>query len=619
MSDDNAALLAQIAALSGAIESHRHAPSRSSFASSSSYAGRGSSRGRGASRGRSATAHKNRSLILHSSTPDHTSSVTSTSSLVTTPIGLSATAPAPAPASASAPASTSSFATTPAPVPVRSLASTSNSTAWHAPSYVPRGRATPRGVTSRGRGRGASSSAAATAVAPQPRQADVRRGAKMGEVIIDGVTFTFDSTGTKLVKSAGRSDVSNQATHAHLSASTSQAQPSASTSSDGSMLESDQSTPMRASVDGQGFVRTKGGNLISAEYAELKKQKREAKAAKKQGKVRRRLLARMERLGQEVASREQHRKRPAGEDPQGSKALKSEPRGLCTYYTKTGQCKRGLSCSFAHDSNKRALCPRALRPGGCKLPTGTCLLSHTPSEHRSPHCVHYLRSRTCRNGESCPYTHTQQISGPDAPICQDFSSLGWCERGIQCAERHTWECPAFAKHGKCETKGCRLWHVIRAPIVEGEARVVNALDEFGEKRGSRDDDDIFFRDDAAALDPPAEGADNARKRRARVDAHELEQEEQEARGLSFRPAKRRARDFTAQKDFIGFDEDEEEEEEESEVDSASDSESEQEEDEEEEDDSRDADEHKDEKRDARDDEDEDDAEVSRLLENEFAY
>jgi len=40
--------------------------------------------------------------------------------------------------------------------------------------------------------------------------------------------------------------------------------------------------------------------------------------------------------------------------------------------------------------------------------------------------------------------------------------LGYCEKGLDCAQQHVRECPDFAEKGTCSTKGCKLPHVIRA-------------------------------------------------------------------------------------------------------------------------------------------------------------
>lgn len=40
--------------------------------------------------------------------------------------------------------------------------------------------------------------------------------------------------------------------------------------------------------------------------------------------------------------------------------------------------------------------------------------------------------------------------------------LGYCEKGLDCEQSHVRECPDFAEKGVCNTKGCKLPHVIRA-------------------------------------------------------------------------------------------------------------------------------------------------------------
>lgn len=84
----------------------------------------------------------------------------------------------------------------------------------------------------------------------------------MGEVIIDGVVFAFDETGTKLVKK-----ISNGSVRDTNSAVTTSAK-------DASSIESSKA-PLRTSVNGQSFIRTKRGNLISAELLEKRKTQKE--------------------------------------------------------------------------------------------------------------------------------------------------------------------------------------------------------------------------------------------------------------------------------------------------------------------------------------------------------
>lgn len=105
----------------------------------------------------------------------------------------------------------------------------------------------------------------------------------MGEVIIDGVVFVFDETGTKLVKKPSQPSETDTLSEDHPSTSTAAASPS--------------KAPLRTSVNGQAFVRTKGGNLISAELAEKRKAHKESQAK----------LKKMERLGQQIGHNERVR------------------------------------------------------------------------------------------------------------------------------------------------------------------------------------------------------------------------------------------------------------------------------------------------------------------------
>lgn len=104
-----------------------------------------------------------------------------------------------------------------------------------------------------------------------------------------------------------------------------------------------------------------------------------------------------------------------------------------------------------------AICKDFLQTGKCRS-GDSCDLSHEPSPHRSPVCVHFLRGR-CSNPE-CRYTHVRVT--PGAPVCRDFAVLGYCERGEECTDRHVYECPDYANTGVCKKKKCTLPHVDRA-------------------------------------------------------------------------------------------------------------------------------------------------------------
>ncbi|KAK9453010.1 hypothetical protein V1511DRAFT_110831 [Dipodascopsis uninucleata] len=129
----------------------------------------------------------------------------------------------------------------------------------------------------------------------------------------------------------------------------------------------------------------------------------------------------------------------------------------CRYFTMTGKCSKGLSCPYQHDPERVALCPRYLH-GKCD--NESCDLSHNASAHNAPLCVHFLRGN-CSNRQ-CKYTHMRPP--PGAKVCRDFALLGYCEKGLDCKQRHVWECPDFDETGTCPRgeKKCKLTHIRRA-------------------------------------------------------------------------------------------------------------------------------------------------------------
>lgn len=230
----------------------------------------------------------------------------------------------------------------------------------------------------------AATTTAAPSAAAAPAKAPIER-----QVMIDGVPFVFDESGTRLLKKS------------HVPAPTSDTAAPV--------------TPKQASIDGEAFVRTKSGNLISKALVQERRAARERQAR----------LQRLATLGQQLGRA--HREQRAIE--------RAKSRALCTYYTRTGTCRRGDQCPFLHDDTKRALCPGALKSTGCILPPGTCLLSHAPTPENTPHCVHFLRTGTCKHGDACVYIHAP--IPPDAPVCASFKQAGWCNQGRACQHRHT--------------------------------------------------------------------------------------------------------------------------------------------------------------------------------------
>ncbi|KAI9787374.1 MAG: hypothetical protein M1816_007507 [Peltula sp. TS41687] len=184
-----------------------------------------------------------------------------------------------------------------------------------------------------------------------------------------------------------------------------------------------------ASVGGVKFVRSKNGNLYRSGIVKNKRQNRSVKKI-------------------------------------------SQP---CKSFTTTGSCSKGPLCPYIHDPNKVAICKAYLQSGTC--PAGSsCDLSHDPTPERVPACVHFLRGK-CSNA-NCRYAHVRV--NPGAPVCRAFASLGFCERGATCTERHVFECPDYANKGSCNNKKCRLPHVDRA----GQIRKIaaNAVAESNQQK-----------------------------------------------------------------------------------------------------------------------------------------
>lgn len=210
------------------------------------------------------------------------------------------------------------------------------------------------------------------------------------------------------------------------------------------------------------------------------------------------------------------------------------------FLTPTGQCKRGLSCPYTHNPAKVAICPGILRPSGCMLPKGSCPLSHDKRPERMPHCVHFLRLGSCRNGDDCDYTHPDpQVNlSNESPICVDFSDLGWCEKNSKCSERHTWDCPEFLRKGSCSRKGCKLMHVIRG--INLKQREEEEEEEGGEEL-TLADDELFVRDDEAA---------DINQKRKRGDEKDTQEELNREQSPTWKA--KRTKEFARQQDFISF-------------------------------------------------------------------
>lgn len=333
------------------------------------------------------------------------------------------------------------------------------------------------------------------------------------EVVVDGVPFVFDESGTKLVKKStlgANASSSVMVTPTAASAATGE---SADTSASVTQAPPPTPTiPRQTSINGQAFVRTKNGNLINKA---LVLERREARARHER-------MQRLAKLGQKLGhAHKQQRALERAKTPQ-----------LCTYYTRTGTCRRGTQCPFIHDDQRKALCPGVLKPSGCVLPPGTCLLSHTRCPQNVPHCVHFLRLHSCRNGDACPFTHAQVAH--DAPVCRAFALLGWCDQGDKCLHRHAKECPDFTAKGTCTDPACRLAHVSIPPRLEPSASSI--------------DTPLFVRDDAGAEEERYfDGDHNEEDNTEHLNALYVGDE------LSDTDAASAQQPFSQQRDFIGLD------------------------------------------------------------------
>lgn len=83
----------------------------------------------------------------------------------------------------------------------------------------------------------------------------------------------------------------------------------------------------------------------------------------------------------------------------------------------------------------------------------------------------------CSN-DNCRYAHIRTT--PGAPVCREFATLGYCEKGAQCEERHVHECPDYANTGVCQKKRCQLPHVDRAGQIRKAAAAAASKAEVGE-------------------------------------------------------------------------------------------------------------------------------------------
>jgi hypothetical protein len=124
--------------------------------------------------------------------------------------------------------------------------------------------------------------------------------------------------------------------------------------------------------------------------------------------------------------------------------------------TSVGECRRH-GCQNEHDPEKMSICKNLLYKGSCS--DEYCAVSHEPSPHNMPSCLHFLQGRCTK--DDCRFIHANV--GREATNCVAFGTLGYCEKGSACTELHLRECPFFSNKDFCHWKdSCRLGHVYRA-------------------------------------------------------------------------------------------------------------------------------------------------------------
>jgi len=147
-----------------------------------------------------------------------------------------------------------------------------------------------------------------------------------------------------------------------------------------------------------------------------------------------------------------------------------------------GSCTNGPRCRYIHDPAKVAVCVEFLLKGSC--PSGdSCDLSHELTPQRTPTCLHFAKGN-CSN-PNCRYTHIRVSS--TAPVCRDFGIYGYCDKGLNCEERHVHECPDFSNTGKCTTKGCKLPHRHKASVMRANT---GSAEEESDVSSDEDDEEI---------------------------------------------------------------------------------------------------------------------------------
>ncbi|KAI9848632.1 MAG: hypothetical protein M1838_000471 [Thelocarpon superellum] len=260
------------------------------------------------------------------------------------------------------------------------------------------------------------------------------------EITIQGIRFRVTSGGSRLLKMTNESNASRP-------------------------------TPKRANVGGVTFIRSKNGNLYRSGV--VKAQRRGA----------------IKKINEPCPRFTTTASPPGWPRP--------DRWDLLTVDVCLGSCPKGPLCPYLHDPNKVAICKEFLQTGAC--PAGeSCDLSHDPTPERVPACLHFIKGN-CSNAQ-CRYAHVRV--NPGAPVCRRFATLGFCESGAQCTDRHVHECPDYANTGTCHNKKCRLPHIDRAgQIRKSQVKAASAAAQDGDEAAAKDDgSDLSSDEEDAQMD-----------------------------------------------------------------------------------------------------------------------
>lgn len=270
---------------------------------------------------------------------------------------------------------------------------------------------------------------------------------------IDGIKYSVQSGGSKLVRIKGLSPLPGKENFIEAELGPN---------------DSTLSTPKQVTVSGIQFLRSKNGNLYrstvvkrnwygrencDAMERKLKKQRRNSTGAGITGKSSA-LCKRFANTGKSPSTRFRISKRRLVFISQLNQSM-GMPADL---YVCLGSCSHGPACPYIHDTTKLAVCRNFLKLGTCSQGQH-CDLSHDLTYERVPACMHFVRGGCNKDNEQCPYPHVR--TNPAAPLCRAFTTFGYCSKGIECKDKHAFECPDYAE-GKCSAVKCRLPHVDRA-------------------------------------------------------------------------------------------------------------------------------------------------------------